>query len=870
MKLPNLRVTEVEKFENDKQWFKDFIDYIRPFNGYGTNLIRDFPQKQKGYRIYNNDIRFEDVKQIINPMNYSKENFEEELLPFNLIPKIVNELIGEELKRNETYEFILTSQEAITFKNHEYSTVIENYIEKKLNLLLQLELSKHEIELSEMKDDEKKSKIQEIQNTVQSLMPDKPNSDFLSQKEIIANKIIKWAWNTMNLKQIKNECFKDALITDEEMVYVGVERNRPIINKINPLFILYQKSPQIKYIQDGDWAGYSYPVTKNDIINHWGHLLSDTDLENLSVAHITKDMTFNKEIQPYHHSQFPDYDQMFFGTMNNFLFNDPFLGDYGTGNSIQRFYQTYQWVTHFEWKAFKKVGYINTINMYGEEVTDLVDETFKVPKSAIKSKFVNRFGDDSEHWVWFVEDKAYTLEWMWIPRKYEVTRIGRNIFVNAREVPFQTTNIENPFTTCKLSYHGRVLTATNAQQISLVERMYPLNTLYMISMNMLTKHIARYKGVLQNIDTSMVDINLSASKDPAEALEVTLKYIDLGYKIYNSVKDFESGDNVVTNRPAPSMDNASNAGDLLNVIRIVEWLSMEIGNIVGVSPQRLAQMTANNVSDNQQSLVQSTHITEYYFNSHSELWKEISLSFVQVFIIWMKKWFEDNPNKQEYFLNYVMPDGTKELMSLNGEILNETDYGVYAMLSGAAKQYFDSMANLAHALIQNEQMTVGDISSLLLAMNTGATPTEIHNKMIKSQEAANARKQQMQQQQLDSQNQQSQLQSETQKQIMQMQIENREDEQLHQMAMQERKYEHEKEIKAMDVYKFQQELDANNNGIPDPIEAAKLQADINLKERKLSNERSQQFDEIKHQDDLTIKKEKLKVDLSKARKPNNK
>lgn len=68
--------------------------------------------------------------------------------------------------------------------------------------------------------------------------------------------------------------------------------------------------------------------------------------------------------------------------------------------------------------------------------------------------------------------------------------------------------------------------------------------------------------------------------------------------------------------------------------------------------------------------------------------------------------------------------------------------------------------------------------------------------------------------------------------MKQMEIENREDQQAHEL-----------ELKAMDIYKFQDDLNTDKDGIPDPLEATMLQHKIN-----------------KENEELRLKKQKLDQD----------
>ena len=53
----------------------------------------------------------------------------------------------------------------------------------------------------------------------------------------------------------------------------------------------------------------------------------------------------------------------------------------------------------------------------------------------------------------------YEAETLWIPRKYEVVRLGTSVYPVCREVPYQTTDVEAPFSNFNLSTFGSILTS---------------------------------------------------------------------------------------------------------------------------------------------------------------------------------------------------------------------------------------------------------------------------------------------------------------------------------------------------------------------------------------------------------------------------
>lgn len=855
-KMPNLKASESEKYSNDKAWFKDCMNYIKPTTSLGSVYIKDFSNKLANYRLLNSDIRWEDIKNYCDPLGLTEELFEEDILPFNVIPKVINELIGEELKRNDNYKPVLVTQQALGHKDEEFNKQLDDYIESQI----QLALSVHEI-----KDEEQsKKKMKEILDRV------KPFKGFQATKEILASNIIEYGEYDNNLKALKSECWKDKLLTDEEIVYIGVEKNKPIIKHVNPLFFTYHKSSEQMYINKGDWAGTTIPYTYMDVLNMWGDVLSEKDLENLKIKSPEQTGIFNKSIIYEDNTNRVSVDDYFYSNINSYLFDN--IGTYGTGNTVQRFYNNFVWVTHLEWKAFKEIGFLTYIDEYGEEVTEQVSTDFIPPSHAIKTKFINRFNSESEKFVW---DK-YSLEWILIPRVYEGTRISgisgdsNGIFVNLREKPFQTLSLESPYDSCNLSYTGRCYSSSNTKSLPTIDRMKPLNILYIIAMNHLVKLIARNKGTLINIDTSQNDFDLSETKDAAEAMEIRLKYMDLGYNIYNSSKLGKETVNGLS-RPAPSVDNADTTAAIINVLRLLEWLNTEIAMVIGVSPQRMAQMVSDRVSDNQQALIQSSYITEPLFFNHNETWKEINLQYLRVFIIWLKEWFENNSNKKHFFLNYNFSAQELKTVQIENNILEESDYGLRMLLSGDTKKYYEMLESLSLAFVQNDQMTFSDISKLLLASIGGTSPHELsaiieesQTKRLEQQEQMEIRKQEMMK---EIEEQKIATQKEVQEKLEEM------EELKHKREMEKIRLEGDikKEIAVIKTYEFTEDLDQDDNGIPDPIEAGKLQHQINkdqrdsdYKERELElkqqqlklAQKSEENEMKKHKDNTRIKSQK--------------
>jgi len=200
--------------------------------------------------------------------------------------------------------------------------------------------------------------------------------------------------------------------------------------------------------------------------------------------------------------------------------------------------------------------------------------------------------------------------------------------------------------------------------------------------------------------------------------------------------------------------------------------------------------------------------------------------------------------KKNLKIPYLLDDLSRGVLELRPDDFTNADVGVFITDSIKDNETFQAIRALAQPMMQNGYK-ISDVIGMFQH-----TSIEAYKREIKQLE--NIREQ------LTQQNEQAQLQS--QEKINQMQIEAREDEQDHEWNMQERKYEHEKELKAMDVYKLQQDLDVDKDGVPDPIEAAQLQHDINIKQKELDQEDKRiALEAKKHADEIRERQADRKV-----------
>lgn len=846
------RISEKDKYAHDVQWGKDVMDmFIPTYNGKSAFYL-DYKTDLSNYRLMNNILDQEEFARFCNPLGINVDQYTEEVMPYNKTPNKINVLLGEELKRGENFKPILLNQSALYRKDQERIEKYKEYINSEIEKVL----IKVQTQLQGMSEEEQQKAIQQIESNI---TPEGlEETSFLSELEILGSQILDYARYDQEIKSKKNDAFKHALLSDKEFIYVGIEKGKPVIKNLNSLHVFYQKSPEVKFIQDGDWAGHRVPMTVSRVLDLYGDMMTEKDIDWLENRFGGKTTNTGKKKDEIY-TDWRDSQ----GSQNvrkGYYYNDEnrAIGSYGgRENNRSNFYNSLVWVTHVEWRSQRRVGFISYYNEYGEMIKDIVDEKFIIPDYADKVKFRNNFGNQDIKWMWEDENgRVMEISYAWIPRIWEGTRIDDEIYVNIREKPNQVTSIDDPFHRTKLGYYGLIYNNMNAKSISAMSRMRPFQFLLFAVMHQFTELLSRNYGKLIEYDLAQVPQELG--RDGKDPLEMLLYYQRKGYSFYNSMENSEGGNMPANRGAATGVSDLSTTQDLINLANIADWLDEQIGNAAGITKQREGNVSPNtNVTDNRQAITQSSHITEIYFHLHNELWKHVMEGYLTTFKIWARNFLKSNSDRKEYILSYILPDEGKATLRISSDKLQDVDYGIFMSYSGQEQDYLNKLENLLQPLIQNQASGATEISYILKARAQGTSPEEIH-KMIKNLDIQRKRhEEQMQQAQLKNQ-----------EKLQKMQIDAREDEQRHELdkiilAEQEKRktLEVEGRIKAtIEAMSYAEDKDMDKDGMPDVLEVAKHGLDANIQLSKAQLERDKfEFEKQKTKKDQELKEKEIKI-----------
>ena len=657
---------------------------------------------------------------------------------------------------------------------------------------------------------EEQQRYQEALQTGEIMTPEQIQKyitqDYKDIAETTAQHSLNYLKNKLNVTHEFFKGWKDALIAGEEIYYIGILNGDPYMERVNPCYFAYDQSADLEFIHDASWCCRKMIMSATDIYDRFYDKMTEKQLNQLLEM---IDDTTRTGLNPELRKTSLDYPHLKTKSINGFT-NNPF-DDQDNIN-----------VWHVCWKSFKKIGFVTVIDPETGQPDEFeVDETYKVIGNEVN------------------------VEWTWIIEVWEGYRVGEDLYIGVEPLQYQHVSADNP-NSQRLPYTGVVYNNTNSKPRSLVSMMKPLQYMYIVLWYRLELMLARDKGKVALIDVSQIpkSMNIDVNK--------WLHYLSaLGVAFINPYEDGWDIPGTGGGRPAQfnqfqSLD-LTMANTIDQYIGLMDKIESMVSEITGVTKQREGAISSNELVGNvERSVVQSAHITEPLFWVHSQVKKEVLTMLLDTSKAAWKG------NKQ--YLHYVLDDATRAYIALSDEYFYE-DMDIFLDDSTKNQQAIEQLKNLMQPAMQNgaslldvaEVITMDNISQIKNRLE------EIEQKRMEQQQAA------------------EQAQAEREQQMIQMQNEVKEEElMIKEAEMDLKKYEIDQNnatkitVAQLNAYRGTEDMDQNNNNIPDPIEIGN-QA---LAERKqASDEASKQLELNNKRREAEMKKEieNKKIQLEKDR-----
>ena len=775
-----------------KEWRRNNIDFADKHSFYHNESIRKtLKNKIINLNLYNGIVDLRDLVDIVNPYQLNA-SFVPNNIPHHpiAVPKI-DLLVGEEMKRRFDWRVMVTNYDAVSAKENSKKEMFFS----KMAEFLQANYSEEQLEAEMQK------------------LEDYMKYDWQDLREKMANQILRHYWSEQDFDEKFNKGFKNALILAEEIYQVDIVHKEPVLTHLNPLKVHAIRSGNSDRIEDSNLIILEDHWSPGKIVDYFHDELKPADIDYILDYTTTKNGGSYNDDQNNHtllrdNIENVDMYEGLFGIAE--VNGHYFSSDYTDENGNIRVLRVY-------WKSLKKIKKVKFYDEDGNVDYKLRSEEYILDK--------NRGEESTDLWV---------SEW------WEGTKIGKDIYMKIQPRQVQYNKINNP-SACHPGIIGQIYNTNQGKAVSLMDRCKNYQYMYDVIWDRLNKAISTNYGKIFELDLAKVPDNWEIEKWLHFAIVNKIAVVD-SFKEGNkgaSTGKLAGGMNTTGGR---SIDMETGSY-IQSHVQLLEFIKMEMSEIAGVSKQREGAIHQNETASGvERSVNQSSHITEFWFNTHEKVKIRVLNAFLETAKIALK-----GNNKK---VQYILDDQSIQMLNIDGNEFAEADYGLVATSSSKGAELESMLKSSAQAFMQNGggMSTIMDIffSPSLADMRRKLEKAEsdVIERNNKAQEDANKLEQQRIQQ--EGQLEQSKLQLED--------------------MMNQRDNETKILIKEMDLLNVES---SDSDGIINPLDIEKLNLDKD-KVKKDHIHKMKQLDQNMKQHNDKMQREDKKITVSKQNKAKTK
>ena len=795
------RLTRAQKEANDKKWFKDQLRSLNKISFstgsmFGlTNLgrgISDYRRMKVNYDLFNNVINKADFEHVCYPFGKEAGELPADFTNKDIISGKIKALLGMEMRRPFSWKVVATNPEATTRKEEEEFSKLKDFVVNSIIAPIKQKIELEQAQATKGQDlttEEKQRIEQEVAQKLKSMTP----------------------------QEVKRYMAREHQDPAEALAHQLLQ------------YLIQKENIRMKFNK-----GWKHGLISGKEIFWVGIVNGDPILKVINPLNFDYDKSSEKDFIEdgdwacYEMSMTPSEIAKYFGSELTNVELDELYESYNNTNSLPDAAFTFREdgvsvnlgirVIHAEWKALKPFKFIYGIDPEtGEPYEDIVDESYKMN----------------------IEAGDYKEEIVWIPTKYEGYQIGNDKFAMLREVPGQHKDLTNLYE-CKLSYIGSTYDNLNSSTTSLVDRM----KYYQYFFNILWYRIELLIGS-DDGKSLLLNANL-IPKSSGMDFEKWMYYFKVNkLGLLDPTEEGNKGNQNI-GEAAKEID-MSLVSDIQKYMQLAEYIERRCGESVGITKQIEGQIGIEEaVRNTQQALVQSANILEPYCDRHNLIKRNV----LQALIETAKVAYSELQPKS---LSYALDDMSVAMLTPDYELLENSTYGLFVSNSMKADETLQTMQQLSHAALQNQQVELSDV---LMIMNSESTQEA--EELLKVAESNRAeREQAMQQQQMQSQEQQAEAQRNWEREKMDKE---------HQYKMAEIDLKGEKDIQKQLILSmgFNEDKDLDKDGMPDVLEVAKFNVDADIKQRKQDlDEKKLEQQKKEHDDNKALEEKKIKAQVAK-------
>jgi hypothetical protein len=473
------------------------------------------------------------------------------------------------------------------------------------------------------------------------------SKNYRSMGEMWAQHQFKVDEERFKMDELEERAFRDMLITDREFWHFRMMDDDFDIELWNPVMTFYHKSPEVRYISQGNWVGKVEMMTVADVIDKYGYLMTQEQLESLEAIYPVRSagyplQGYQNDGSYYDATKGHDWNtnmpslqyRQFVSMYDNFIYNGGDIVNWVMGESEDYKDMGMAFMlrtTTAYWKSQRKVGHLTKVTESGEVIVDIVDEDYKITDKPIYNTalYKNKTKDNlifGEH-----------IEWIWINEVWGGVKIGPNHpsfwgmnnpgGINPMYLGIDQNRIgklkfqfkgDNTLYGCKLPVEGSVFSDRNTRSTAMVDLMKPFQIGYNIVNNQIADILVDELGTVILLDQNAL---------PRHSLGEDWGKNNLA-KAYVAMKNFQMLplDTSITNTENPlafqhfQVMNLEQTQRMMSRINLANYFKQQCFEVIGITPQRLGQQIGqtNTATGIEQAVAGSYAQTEMYFVQHSD------------------------------------------------------------------------------------------------------------------------------------------------------------------------------------------------------------------------------------------------------------
>ena len=682
---------------------------------------------------------------------------------YPIIPNVINVLVGEFAKKYSRVSFRAVDDVSYNEMYEMKRSMIEE------TLLAEAEMEMANMLMAQGMDPQSEEMQQALNRDNLKSLPEIEDffrKDYRSLIEEWANHQLRVDDERFKMQELEERAFRDMLITDREFWHFKMNEDDYDLELWNPVLTFYHKSPDVRYISQGNYVGKFDMMSVADAIDKYGYLMTEDqmkDLENIypsraaayPIGGLQNDGSF------YDATKSPEWNSIENGSLGYRQFISTYGGPVGNGDTISDILSHSEdfldqgnknllRVSTIYWKSQRRVGHLTKIFEDGRIMQDIVDESFKVTEKPLYNTTIRK--QKTKDTLIYGEH----VDWIWINETWGGVKISPNnpaywgqkpngafdpiyLGINQNEIgrlQFQFKG-DNTIYGCKLPVEGAVFSDRNTRSVSLVDLMKPYQIGYNIVNNQISDILVDELGTVIMLDQNAI---------PRHSLGEDWGKNNLA-KAYVAMKDFQMLplDTSITNTENAlnfqhyQVLNLEQTNRLMGRTQLAKYFKNQAFESIGINAQRLggpvSQETATGVTA---SMNQSYAQTETYFIQHCD---NLMPRVHQMRTDLAQYYHSTKPSVR---LSYITSEDEKVNFEMNGTDLLLRDLNVFATTKTNHRQTLEQLKQLA--MTNNTAgASIYDLGNVLKADNIAEVSHILKESEEKQRKMKEAEMQQMQQ-----------------------------------------------------------------------------------------------------------------------------